>query len=355
MSTRVVVVGGGAMGLSTAWALTKAGATPVVLERFERGHTRGASHGATRNFNDAYVQDHYLDLLVRAKELWADLSTASDEPMLRLHGLLTRGRDAHLAAVHAKHAERGIDSALLDATEASGRWPGLRFDGPVLHSRSAGVARAADALLELERRITAAGGSVRWSTPVASVDPSGQVTLADGGVVEGDAVVVTAGAWSSQLVPFDLPPLTVTEEHPAHFQARIPDDWPSFNHLLDDAWPADVYGMPTPGEGVKVGFHHVGYAVDPDDRRHGMHTLPRLREYVREWMPGLDPDTAVPISCTYTSTVSEDFVLDRRGVVTVGAGFAGHGFKFVPAVGEVLARLATDSSFRAAKPFRLPG
>ena len=70
-------------------------------------------------------------------------------------------------------------------------------------------------------------------------------------------------------------------------------------------------------------------------------------------MPGLDPDSAVPISCTYTSTESEDFVLDRRGRIVVGAGFSGHGFKFTPAVGAVLAEVAADPSARAAEAFRL--
>jgi len=64
--------------------------------------------------------------------------------------------------------------------------------------------------------------------------------------------------------------------------------------------------------------------------------------------------SAEPISCTYTSTDSQDFLLDRRGRIVVGAGFSGHGFKFTPAVGAVLADLATDEGFRAAEPFRLP-
>jgi sarcosine oxidase len=70
-------------------------------------------------------------------------------------------------------------------------------------------------------------------------------------------------------------------------------------------------------------------------------------------MPGLDPDSAVPISCTYTSTADGTFVLDRRGHVVVGAGFSGHGFKFATGIGAVLADLALDPSARAAEPFRL--
>jgi sarcosine oxidase len=99
----------------------------------------------------------------------------------------------------------------------------------------------------------------------------------------------------------------------------------------------------------------VGPVVDPDARsfRPVPEQAAKLREYVAEWFPGLDPHTAAPISCTYTSTDTEDFVLDRRGRIVVGAGFSGHGFKFTPAVGSVLADLATDDSARAAASFRL--
>nr|BFF08962.1 hypothetical protein GCM10025699_02650 [Microbacterium flavescens] len=184
--------------------------------------------------------------------------------------------------------------------------------------------------------------------------------------LRADTLIVTAGAWTTRLLPagFPLPRLTVTEESPAHF-APFPgfDAWPSFNHFLGGSGgsaghaphPGQTYGMPTPGEGIKVGFHHVGPVVDPDDRpfRPEPALARALEGYVREWFPGLDPGPATPISCTYTSTDSEDFVLDRRGRIVVGAGFSGHGFKFTPAVGGVLARLALDDTERAAAPFRL--
>jgi sarcosine oxidase len=176
--------------------------------------------------------------------------------------------------------------------------------------------------------------------------------------VRADAVVVAAGAWTAGLLgdSIPLPRLTVTEESPAHFAPRDPAaSWPSFNHFVaSGTWPANVYGMPTPGEGVKVGFHAVGDEVDPDARpfRTDKHA-DRLAEYVREWMPGLDPATAVPISCTYTSTSDEAFVLDRVGRIVVGAGFSGQGFKFAPGVGAVLADLALDPEAQAAEAFRL--
>lgn len=355
-AVEVAVVGGGVMGLATAWELASRGLRPVVFERFARGHRHGASHGATRNFNNAYDEDHYLDLLVRAHEGWLRLGSVDGEPLLRLHGLVTHG-EVGIAAIERRLVERGIHAELLSSREAASRWAGMRFDGEVLFSRDAGVARASAALLELERRIVAADGEVRWETPVLGIretDSGVDLELA-GRAVHADVAVVTVGAWTERMLPsMRLPRLTVTEEFPAHFRPIDGSDWPSFNHYVSpDAYPATVYGMPTPGEGVKVGFHRVGDEVDPDARPHAVTHAAALSDYVREWMPGLDPASAVPISCTYTSTDDSAFVLDRRGRIVVGAGFSGHGFKFAPGIGAALADLAVDPSALAAPAFRL--
>lgn len=354
----VVVVGGGVMGLATAWELTRRGRRPIVFDRFGRGHDRGASHGATRNDNNAYAEPHYLDLLERAHAGWDALGHPGGEPLLRRHGLVTHGR-VDVVGIHDRLAERGVRVALLDAAEAQRRWPGMRFRTDALWSPDAGVVRAAAALGELERRIVAAGGTVRWDSPVLRMheDADGVVlALADGTGLRADTVVVTAGAWGARLLPgIGLPRLTVTEESPAHFTPRGAAGWPSFNHYVDpDAHPGTVYGMPTPGEGVKVGFHRVGDEVDPDARPRLATHVAELRDYVAEWMPGLDPDSAVHLSCTYTSTDDGDFVLDRRGRIVVGAGFSGHGFKFAPGVGAVLADLALDPAAPVDAAFRLP-
>ena len=166
---RIVVVGGGVMGLATAWQLARRGEQPIVVERFARGHHEGASHGETRNFNNAYAEEHYLDLLARAREGWDALGVVEGEPLLRRHGLVSHGSGAALGSAHAVGLEeiarrldaRGIPAEVISGADAARRWPGMRFEDTVLHSPDAGVARAAAALRELERRVVAAGGEVR--------------------------------------------------------------------------------------------------------------------------------------------------------------------------------------------------
>lgn len=367
-----IVVGGGAMGLATAWNLAKQGVRVLLLERFAQGHDRGASHGQTRNLNDAYAQEHYLDLFDEAVDLWRELEGASGTRILTLCGLVSHGEPRVVREAHAALAARGRRTELIGPAEAAERWPGMRFEGEVLVNPGAGRVQADAALAALAAEIAKHGGDLRFEhrvTGISETDGGAVVTAvderagADGAELRFAApgVVVAAGAWTRSLLDgiVDLPRLTVTEEHPAHFRVReellgadAEAAWPSFNHFRMHVpggdWECSAYGMLSPGEGIKVGFHLVGDEVDPDARRFRSSDALRaaLHAYVAEWFPGLDADTAVEMSCTYTSTESEDFMLDRFGAITVGAGFSGHGFKFTPAIGRVLA----DASLGRALP-----
>lgn len=301
------------------------------------------------------------------------LEARSGRQLLTLCGLVTHGDPDRVRSAHDALEARGAATELITAEAAAARWPGMRFEGAVLVNRDAGRIHAATALEVLAQLAEELGATLRYEQRVVAIEEApDRVTVSVAGPsgephqVSAPGVVVTAGAWSAGLldglpIAREVPPLRVTEEHPAHFAVRPGFDepsWPSFNHLRPRAehtgYRGTVYGMLTPGEGVKVGFHATGDEVDPDQRRFRAPDAARaqLRDYVAEWFPGLDADTAVEVSCTYTTTPSERFVLDRRGRVTVGAGFSGQGFKFVPAIGRVLA----DASTGVATPpeaFRL--
>ena len=352
-----IVVGGGAMGSAAAWQLARRGRDVVLLERFSAGHTNGASHGESRNFNVAYAEPTYVDLLVEALPLWRELEAESGTDILELTGIANHGANPHFDEVHTALGGAGIPAEFLSVDDASERWPGIRFDSRVLFNAEAGRLNANRAVAALQSSAAAHGATVLHEARATRLDVLGDDLVRVTVEVAGDEriftarrAIVTVGAWTSTLLDgvIRTPKLVVTQEQPAHFAIRDASIvWPGFNHAPGagadyDYWYSGIYGMFTPGEGIKAGWHGVGPVVDPDARDFLAEPvqLAALQRYAREWLPGVDADDLVPISCTYTTSPDSNFVIDRVGPVVVGAGFSGHGFKFTPAIGRVLADLA---------------
>jgi sarcosine oxidase len=358
MTTRVdtLIVGGGAMGSAAAWQLARRGREVTLLERFEPGHTMGASHGASRNFNISYTDPTYLAMLTEALRLWRELEDESDSRLLEQVGLVNHGQGQPFAQVHAALSAVGFDPEMLGVDAAAERWPGIRFDTEVLYTPEAGRLNADRSVAAMHDAATRRGARVEHGMPVTGITVLGEdrVQVAtDTEQFEARRVILTVGAWTRSLLGglLPLPRLVVTQEQPAHFAVLDTGfSWPGFNHGYRpgaagyEYWRSPVYGMHTPGAGIKAGWHGVGPVVDPDHRSFTSEPdqLLALRRYAREWLPGADPDSFTEISCTYTTTPDSNFVLDRRGPLIVGAGFSGHGFKFTPAVGRILADLTVD-------------
>jgi monomeric sarcosine oxidase len=372
----VIVVGGGVMGSAAAWRLARRGAAVTVLEQYGPGHAWGSSHGSARIFRLTYTEDDYVRLGRSALELWHELDPVGGASLVELTGAVDHGPSEIISALHTGLRRVGMAAEMCDRRAAERRWPGLRFDRCVLYHADAGRIHADRAVRALQRAAAALGANVRHRVAVASVHPDAaagvRVRTRGGEELRADAVVMAAGAWTSGLLghgasregpagPGDLPPLRVTLEQPTHFRPYGPTPaWPSVLHHPGADLPASEYATlvySLVGEdGVKVGLHGAGPVVDPDPARHDRSPDPLtqrlLRRYVRAWLPGVDPLSAAPGGCLYTLTPDHDFIVDRRGPVTVLAGFSGHGFKFAPVIGEMAAGL-TLAGEEAPPRFRL--
>jgi sarcosine oxidase len=330
------------MGSSAAWWLARRGLDVVVLEQFEAGHVRGSSHGSSRIFRLAYPDRRYVAMAAEALPLWGELSDEAGVALLRTVGGLDHGYEPSVRAVADAMAAEGVAHSWLSAEEAAARWPGLVFTSPVLFQPDAGSTDARSTVAALQRLAAARGAELHFSTPVLDVaeTPSGvRVTTAAEEFV-APVAVVAGGAWMPRLVA-GLEPIVVTQEQVFHFSPRTAEtEWPTFIHHQRPF----MYGLPAPSpEGIKVAEHHTGAPVDPDTRDFAIDPAGQARvvDYVERWLPGLDPGVASAATCLYANTATEDFIIERRGNLVIAAGFSGHGFKFTPLVGRLLADLAT--------------
>jgi monomeric sarcosine oxidase len=345
----IAVVGAGLMGAATAWAATRRGRSVVLLERFALGHDRGSSHGSARIVRRAYSDPLYVQMTGRAMALWRELEQDAGEPLLRITGGIDHGRLREPERIAAILAECGVPHEVLAAAEAERHWPGLRFDGPVLFHPEAGTVDAAAAVAAFIARARHRGASIHPETPVRriTVDGDDRARLETAsGTFTARRVVVAAGAWVQDLLGglVPLPELTVTQQQVFHFPRRDPAlDWPVVLHK--DA--LSTYSLPGgrdggPGGGRKIAEHDAGGTTTADGRSGVVDPAARERitAYVRQWLPGLVPEPFNAATCLYTSTASQDFILDRTGPLVVCSPCSGHGAKFAPLIGEIATHLA---------------
>jgi sarcosine oxidase len=355
----VIVVGLGGMGSAAAWRLARRGQRVLGLDRFDPPHDRGSSHGRSRIIRQAYFEDPaYVPLVLRAMQLWRELERDAAVRLLTLTGGLMIGPpDAGVVAGARASAEaNGLAHEVLTAAEVALRFPAFRLeDGEVaLHEPTAGVlfpVACVQAQLTLAARH---GAELRTGEPVVSWEADGggvRVRTADRWVRAG-RLVLAAGAWTTDLAGPALP-TTVERQVVAWFRPRRPERFggPRFPlFVAHHTGQVAAYGLPgLAGEGVKVGLHHGGQTGLPDrlPREVRPEEIAAIRSALRRRLPELDGEPAGAGTCLYTNSPDRHFLVGpppgSPGVIVVG-GFSGHGFKFCPVVGEIVADLVVDGT-----------
>jgi sarcosine oxidase len=343
----IVVVGAGVTGAAAAWRLAGRGHEVLVLERFGPGHDRGASHGSARIYRQTATDPRYVALAVEALTGWRELERETGAGLLAITGGADHGDPDATAALAASLAAQGVRYEWLEADEAARLWPGRLFEGRVLYQPDrTGRVHADHAVAAFGAAAVGQGAVVRHRVTVEDLrvrGPNRVDVRTSAGPVRARRVVVAAGAESVGLLAgrFGLPPLRVTRERTVHLaRAAYVPAGPTFLHHTGAEWPRAVYGVPVPDGRIEVGFHGVGPRRDQDTAA----APARLLNYAARYLPGFEQPSADVVECAYTSTPDSGFALVTEGPLTVGAGLSGHGFTFAPAIGRVLADLATGVS-----------
>jgi sarcosine oxidase len=359
-----IVVGLGAHGSAAALALARRGLRVLGLERFGRGEALGSSGGRTRIIRLAYFEDpSYVPLALDAWNRWLALEAEAGVPILTTTGGVYGGLPGSTVLEGAIRSarEHGLPHEVIDRDEIRRRWP--VFEPPdgarALVEERAGFLRS-DAAIEASLSLAARhGGDLRFGAQVVDWRPAAgggfEVETARGEVVGGAHLVLAAGPWSGWFVP-DLGLSLAVERVPVLWlEPTVPVAEVGIGRLpvwiLETPTDGSFYGFPyDPGVGLKVARHHSGDVVasaDEVDRELRPADEARVRAFVRAYMPGADGPLTSSTICLYTNTPDEHFIVDTHPAAA-GVAFAsacsGHGFKFAPVIGEILADLALTSA-----------
>jgi len=187
------------------------------------------------------------------------------------------------------------------------------------------------------------------------------IMISDGQRVAGDFVVMAVGAWTSYLLPFTINFFCASGQPVFHLKPKQPELFASerFPVFGADITTTGYYGFPLNPDGVvKIANHGLGREMSPEspDRTVTLEDEKNLREFLASTFPSLaDAPIVYTRICMYCDTHDGHFWIapdpDRKGLV-IAAGDCGHGFKFAPVLGEIIADAVEEKPNPILQKFR---
>jgi sarcosine oxidase len=363
MSFDVIILGLGAMGSAAAQHLARRGHRVLGLDRFTPPHDNGSSHGGSRIIRQAYFEGPgYIPLVLRAYDLWHDLERETGTRLIHTTGGLVIGRR------HGEIVQRTIASAeqhnipidVLESAELARRFPAFhpRPDDLGVLEHLAGYLVPEDCIRAQLESATRAGAELHFDEGVISwtAEPDRVEVRTARGSYDARHLVITAGPWAGEELQSGFP-LRVTRQVTAWIQPHggidpfLPARFPVFiAEALAGSFAS--YGFPAidgPSGGIKVAIHGSPIECTPQTVDREIHDadLQNILAELRHRIPTLTGNLIRAKTCLYTMTPDEHFIIGAHPQFpscTIACGFSGHGFKFAPAIGEILADLSTTGA-----------
>ena len=356
-SSKVIIVGAGAFGVCAAIELRRRGHDVTLVDPGPLPHPLASSTDISKFVRMDYGADDVLtDLGAASLEAWDRWNaTWPWAPYCETGLLLLSARPMRPGSFEGDSFDRvcarGIETERFGTDTLASRFPAWLRDRYVdgYFNPRAGWSPSGRVVKHLVCLALEAGVELREGVRFASLIEKGSRVrgiVAVGGVrVEADTVVVAAGAWTSVLLPHLADRLAVIGQPVFHLQ---PSDPVPFRPDVFPCWTADIsrtgwYGFPANEDGiVKIANHGPGRLVFPDDPREvAAEDFEKLRDFLSESLPSLAvaPIVATRL-CLYGDSWDGNFLIDRdpdRPGLVVAAGDSGHGFKFTPVLGSIIA------------------
>jgi glycine/D-amino acid oxidase-like deaminating enzyme len=359
----LVIIGGGVMGLCTAYYASQFTDKITLLEKstISVENKEAASFSYTRSFRNDYLDPFYARLAYEAHELWLDIQRHASEPFAIACGCLNLAKKnvtAELAESYAIQSHQTLTDLHLrtetfDREALQQRFPQFDVDLARLDVEAGFlyVPQATQTLLAVLRQ---RGVQIVEHTTVTQIEQQNAIVhihTAQGEYTTAQ-LVITAGWGTNDLlthiegchVQFPLTPDRPSQSKyfiPPQSKMALftPDVLPVFAYLDVGIYGHPLYPGKTPG--VKIGFYNP-----PDVKTLNTH-ITDVHSFVRECMPSLLDAETVDVTevdqCYYDLVSDDNFILGTLpgfSNIQVGVGWRGTGYKYAPFVGRTLMQLA---------------
>lgn len=360
----VVVIGGGIVGLASAYELARTGATVTVLERATLGG--GSTGRANGGIRAQFSTPANVRLSLESLSTWTRFENRFGVDIdFRQNGYLLLASDPDSVASFERNVEMqqrlGVPSKLLTGDDITRHSPGLHPDAAVAatFAPTDGYADPHAAVMGYVSAARDFGVEILTGTAVTAMTATtwGYLIETTDDFIEAPAVVNAAGPWSGRvaaMLDIDLPITPIRRQ-----LALLEPDRPlEVNHPYTFHVDQLVSYRPERHPDALVSGNFEGAAssiTDPDryrrdiDLEFAQGALERLDQLTTYFGP--ESRLKGGWAGLYTVTPDHNPIIDavRPGFVTA-TGFSGHGFMHAPATGRMVANLIHDEPIDVVDP-----
>jgi glycine/D-amino acid oxidase-like deaminating enzyme len=371
--SRIIVIGAGINGVTAAIELNKRGHSVVLVDPGPLPHPLAASTDISKAVRAAYGSDEdYIELAERSIRLWHKWNEEFGIELYHEVGVMfVRRREMKPGDFEYESfktlEQRGHKVERMNSAELWKRFPAWNpelFRDGVLELE-AGYAESGRVVAALVERAKSAGVELRQNSRFSHLDEGHSrvkgVMFDNGERVEGNCVVMATGAWTPYLVPstkkfFRASGQPVFHLKPSRPDLFAPERFPVFGA---DITTTGYYGFPLNRDGVvKIANHGPGREMSPESTQRAVTSKDEgnLRTFLSWAFPALAQAPIVYTRvCMYCETHDGNFWIardpEREGLV-IATGDCGHGFKFAPVLGEIVADAAEEKFNPILEKFR---
>lgn len=355
-----IVLGLGAHGSAAVYHLSKNNITVCGIDRFKPPHNMGSSHGQSRIIRQAYHESPmYVPLVMEAYKLWHELENISGKKLLLKTGGIMLGNENASVVTGAKLSAEthALSYEYLNQENIEKKIPALKSGNNTVAviEKDAGILFPEACIKAYLEQAEKNNASLFYNEVAKLITSKNGIVevLTDKNVYQTKKLIVSAGAWLTQLMPELNLPLTVERQVLYWFkntnnslqQNLLPEKLPIY--IWEYEKDKMFYGFPDLGDGIKIAYHHKGQEIQPSDLRKqpvNKREVADIKNIVSTYF-NIEPEFNYADVCMYTNTPDEHFIIDfypNDNNIIIASPCSGHGFKFASWIGKTLCNMVMN-------------